>query len=64
MRSKLKKCNRKAVISFNELGNCLDHHPIIVYYSQVEDEYYYLKIHSTRDEKRSLKKLEIKKFLF
>ncbi|WP_391592066.1 hypothetical protein MCAV_02310 [[Mycoplasma] cavipharyngis] len=52
--------NRKAEITFNELGKSLDHHPIIIYYSEVKQEYYYLKIRSARDDAGNLKKIKNK----
>ncbi|WP_391592036.1 hypothetical protein MCAV_01990 [[Mycoplasma] cavipharyngis] len=52
--------NRKAEITFNELGKNLKHHPIIIYYSEVKQEYYYLKIRSARDDAGNLKKIKNK----
>ncbi|WP_391591887.1 hypothetical protein MCAV_00430 [[Mycoplasma] cavipharyngis] len=51
---------KRTVITFNELGKGLGHHPIIVYYSEAEDEYYYLKIRSARDNDGNLKKIKNK----
>ncbi|WP_391591764.1 hypothetical protein MCAV_07370 [[Mycoplasma] cavipharyngis] len=46
----------KTDITFNELGQKLGHHPIIILYLEREDEYCYLKIRSARDDDGRFKK--------
>ncbi|WP_391592070.1 hypothetical protein MCAV_02400 [[Mycoplasma] cavipharyngis] len=45
----------KTDITFGELGENLGFHPIIIFYSEGDEEYYYLKISNAVDKNRNLK---------
>ncbi|WP_391591587.1 hypothetical protein MCAV_05350 [[Mycoplasma] cavipharyngis] len=46
----------KTDITFSEFGENLGFHPIIIFYSQGDDEYYYLKIRSAKHDDGRFKK--------
>ncbi|WP_391591886.1 hypothetical protein MCAV_00420 [[Mycoplasma] cavipharyngis] len=46
----------KTDIIFNELGQKLEHHPIIIFYFERKDEYCYLKIRSAKHDDGKFKK--------